>query len=57
MMRVRGMFTTYGKDPDRMRPTEVVIEKHLNPDPIEKRCFQPDGSSRPWTVSELYKML
>jgi hypothetical protein len=35
------------------KPTEALIEKRLKHATIPKRCFAPDGTSRPWRVSEL----
>jgi hypothetical protein len=35
-------------------PQDITIRKRLNPDSMPKRCTAKDGTTRPWTVTELY---
>jgi hypothetical protein len=34
-------------------PWESIIHKKISDNPTEKRCFNKDGTSRPWKVCEL----
>ena len=37
----------------KTRPQEQKMRKRLRTDTLPKRCFYPDGQSRPWTMDEL----
>jgi hypothetical protein len=37
----------------KTKPEERKMKKRLRTDTLPKRCFYPDGQSRPWTIDEL----
>lgn len=37
----------------KIKPEERRLSKRLRTDTLSKRCFYPDGQSRPWTIGEL----
>lgn len=52
MARSRELFRNR-----KTRPQEMTIGKKLRTDTLSKRCFYPDGQSRPWTMDELRDVL
>lgn len=52
MMRIREMLRK-----GRLAPSETLIPKQLRPEVMGKRCYQEDGTSRPWSVNEIVKKL
>jgi hypothetical protein len=41
----------------KTRPQEKTLRKKLRTDQLPKRCFYPDGQSRPWSIDELREVL
>lgn len=41
----------------KTKPQEKTMRKKLRTDTLSKRCFYPDGQSRPWMMDELREVL
>lgn len=52
MARTKELFRS-----KKTRPEERKMRKKLRTDTLKKRCFYPDGHSRPWSYGELREVL